>query len=384
MGAKIRWVEARNAWFIYVYANGTEKAKRLGATQADKRRGERLAKEVNRKQARGQLGLEKPKGKRVPFDEFAQRWLRIKVQLPFERGEKQHLSAKSVASHEQQVRLHLIPFLRSRDVLGFNVSVVEALWEHWIETGRPPSKRSREVALGTLRQILADAVRKGIFGSNPVRQWKDDQPKSRRSTRPQSVDSANVLGSEERECLLRTAERVAPAYLPFVLFLAETGCRVGEAIALRWSDVDLEAGVATVYREKTGTRGDVALSQRLRCVLRDALPNIAPPDQPAFTTPAGTPILYYNFRRRTWAPIVREAFGPSRRFTIHGLRHTWTTLHLSAGTPIKWIQAQGGWSSAKLLLDTYGHFLPREMRGFEEALAFRNQNRPEQAIVGRS
>ena len=65
-------------------------------------------------------------------------------------------------------------------------------------------------------------------------------------------------------------------------------------------------------------------------------------------------------------------------FTVHGLRHTWATLHLAAGTPIKWIQARGGWSSAKLLLDTYGHFIPQEMRGFEDALAPKDRNRPEQ------
>ncbi len=76
----------------------------------------------------------------------------------------------------------------------------------------------------------------------------------------------------------------------------------------------------------------------------------------------------------------RQAFGEGRRFTAHGLRHTWATLHLAAGTPIKWIQAQGGWSSAKLLLDTYGHFIPREMSGFENVLAPNNRNRPEQQI----
>ena len=38
-------------------------------------------------------------------------------------------------------------------------------------------------------------------------------------------------------------------------------------------------------------------------------------------------------------------------------------------TPIKWVQVQGGWASAKLLLDWYGHFLPSEHHGFADALA---------------
>ncbi len=41
----------------------------------------------------------------------------------------------------------------------------------------------------------------------------------------------------------------------------------------------------------------------------------------------------------------------------------------AAGTPIHWIQEQGGWSSAKELLDTYGHFMPREMQGYADRIA---------------
>jgi hypothetical protein len=41
----------------------------------------------------------------------------------------------------------------------------------------------------------------------------------------------------------------------------------------------------------------------------------------------------------------------------HGVRH-----------PLKWIQEQGGWASAKVLLDTYGHFMPSESHGFADAI----------------
>ncbi len=42
---------------------------------------------------------------------------------------------------------------------------------------------------------------------------------------------------------------------------------------------------------------------------------------------------------------------------------------MAAGTPIHWIQSLGGWSSAKELLDTYGHFMPREMRGYADRIS---------------
>ena len=63
-----------------------------------------------------------------------------------------------------------------------------------------------------------------------------------------------------------------------------------------------------------------------------------------------------------------DALAEGRRFTPHGLRHTFATLHLAAGTPPKWIQAQGGWRSATMLWDRYGHFLPTETHGHANAL----------------
>jgi hypothetical protein len=42
---------------------------------------------------------------------------------------------------------------------------------------------------------------------------------------------------------------------------------------------------------------------------------------------------------------------------------------LARSTNIKWIQAQGGWASAKGLLDTYGHYLPTETTGYADALS---------------
>jgi hypothetical protein len=76
-----------------------------------------------------------------------------------------------------------------------------------------------------------------------------------------------------------------------------------------------------------------------------------------------------NLRDRIFRPIVAEVVGVAKRLSPHSLRHTFASLHMARGTPIKWVQAQGGWASAKMLLDVYGHFMPEESGGYANTLA---------------
>ena len=42
----------------------------------------------------------------------------------------------------------------------------------------------------------------------------------------------------------------------------------------------------------------------------------------------------------------------------HDLRHTYVSLLIAAGVPIKYIQSQVGHSSIQVTMDRYGHLLP--------------------------
>ena len=88
-----------------------------------------------------------------------------------------------------------------------------------------------------------------------------------------------------------------------------------------------------------------------------------PKHAPAVPHDTGTPIEYQNYRSHVFKRIVRRAFGSGRRVMPHMLRHTFASLHLARGTNIKWVQETDGWTSAKMLLDVYGHFMPTESAG---------------------
>ncbi|MBW2397474.1 MAG: site-specific integrase, partial [Deltaproteobacteria bacterium] len=207
-------------------------------------------------------------------------------------------------------------------------------------------------------------------------EWRSGR---RRGTGATRIASENVLSAEELQHLLNVAALHEPVHFPFILFLADTGCRIGEGVAATLRDLHLDQRVVRIRRSlssgvnlgptKTGRERVVELSSRVVEVLAPRAAADPTSGELLFSNSRGGYIHASPFRARIWKPLVEKAFGPDRKFTPHGLRHTWASLHMARGTPLKWIQAQGGWTTAKLLLDVYGHFLPSEYTGYADALS---------------
>jgi integrase len=75
-----------------------------------------------------------------------------------------------------------------------------------------------------------------------------------------------------------------------------------------------------------------------------------------FTNEAGTSINLSDLRRRSFAPLLKEAALPHIRF--HDLRHTRATLLLSKGVHPEFVQELLGHATIAITLDTYSHVLP--------------------------
>lgn len=124
-----------------------------------------------------------------------------------------------------------------------------------------------------LRSVLDRAVRHGAIPHNPVRLL--EPTRAPREPKPSTRDRSRAFTLDERDAVVAladTQERAQRRDLgDLVSFLAGTGARIGEAIAVRWNDVDLGAGTArlgpTVVRVKgegvtIQERGKTAASTR--------------------------------------------------------------------------------------------------------------------------
>jgi len=133
---------------------------------------------------------------------------------------------------------------------------------------------------------------------------------------PEPVDPERYLRLEDVERILAVAKVLDTRWgrlCALIVLAYHTGLRVGNLMRLKWSDVDLAGGTASVVRTKNGEPIVAALSQRAIAELKK-LPN-QQPDAYIFAGRTGQP---YQFRK-LWQRVTNEAGLEGRNF--HQLRH---------------------------------------------------------------
>lgn len=148
------------------------------------------------------------------------------------------------------------------------------------------------------------------------------------------------------------------AWRAFAL-LGLAGLRRGEALGLRWGDVDLRAGVIHVRRSLVrvdhqlmiqGTKSsagerDVPIAPQLLPLLR-AEYRLTPDRRVIGCSP--------ETLARRWRRAQLEA-GVSQPYRLHDLRHTYATRLVLAGCNLRVLQYMIGHSSFELTANTYTH-----------------------------
>jgi integrase len=176
-------------------------------------------------------------------------------------------------------------------------------------------------------------------------------------------------------------------FFPFILTLARTGMRLGEAVGLQWGDLDFNNRSVLIERNFTGGRMTTPKSGKARVVemsagLADVLKaelgkardravekgaRDLEPTAWVFTDRDGVAMLDSdNFRRNVWAPLLRKLGLRHRR--IHDLRHTFAVLHLQDGRSPVWVKDQLGHSSIQITVDVYGKWIPTSDRSSADRL----------------
>ena len=164
-----------------------------------------------------------------------------------------------------------------------------------------------------------------------------DNPMSAVSIPPHKRHVGAALTSDELESFLNRIKK--HRLEKFFLFLLFTGCRRGEALALKTDDVDYENKRLHIR----GTKTD--LSDRVIPLFRsvaDLLADLTP-------SPFG---FFFPFRPDYPTHVFKD-FCPAHK--LHDLRHTFATRCLEAEIPLKVVQTWLGHSEIDTTADIYTH-----------------------------
>jgi integrase len=228
------------------------------------------------------------------------------------------------------------------------------------------SAKSLKNQRGLLFAVCGRAIDEGYLTKNPTTKLKI--PRSKENER---VEMRLLTEDELSAILAATSDH----YRPLVRFLADTGARWGEAVALEVADVALDrkpypqVHIRQALKwspDNARTIGPTKTEKSNRWIpltgeLRDDLARLTagrPRDALVFTAPRGGAVQHRTFWSDIWRKALEDAKIPEPRPRLHDLRHGFASRALANGTPINVLQALMGHQHSSTTLDTYSHLMP--------------------------
>ena len=153
-------------------------------------------------------------------------------------------------------------------------------------------------------------------------------------------------------------------------FLLATGCRINEALALSWSDIDLDNAVVHItktlnYKQETNSPKsktslrDIDIDQATVSMLKQYRLRQT---KEAWKIGKSESIVFSDFiheypNNRTLQTRLRTHFKRANVTNIgfHSFRHTHASLLLNSGIPYKELQHRLGHSTLSMTMDIYSH-----------------------------
>jgi integrase len=354
-----------------------------GASRAE------VARKVRALELERESGTAQPVGQRWTVAGWLEHWIGNIACPP-------HVAENTHVGYRVDVVNHLVPGIGAHRLEKLRPEHVERLYAKLRRAGLSPGGVHH--IHRTLRASLNEAVRRSLLSRNPVLLAK--APKL-------AEKEVEPYGLEEIQRLLEVAsERRNSARWAVALAL---GLRQGEALGLRWEDVDLDHGVLRVRRSRLrakyvhgcgGTCGQVpglcpqrinarpatgevkskagrrtiGLPLQLVVLLRthraeqererELARHLWQDEGWVFASPTGEPVKPHTDYRE-WKRLLRQA--GLREARLHDARHTAATVLLLLDVPVRAVMSLMGWSSTEMaaryqhVTDTIRHGVARQV-----------------------
>lgn len=283
-----------------------------------------------------------------------------------------NLSENTVSSYNQFLRVHIYPSIGRLKLPDISHTMLRKLLIDF--QNDEYSHQSCIKLYNILNGVFKMAALDDSIVSNPM--LKVQRPKQIKDKNTDNEDSSKAYTIEEMRHIFKCLSKESLKWQVFVLLLTDTGIRRGEAVGLRWQDIDFQQKTITVrnnvqYTVKGGVYettpkngkarivdiGDdlAELLKKLReeqtriCISKyvfnqDGSPNVMHPQ---------TPTRYFH--------RFGERYG-IKDFHPHKLRHTSASIAITQGADIVSVSERLGHSDTAVTLRMYAHGNPESIR----------------------
>jgi integrase len=258
-------------------------------------------------------------------------------------------------SHNSLIKNHLLPFFGDKRMVEITPMDISSFLE---KARTDVSGNTMQNLYGLLHLMFDIAHQYDLIEQSPIRP-KLHKPDFRQAEKPtlRAADIRAVLAALKDE-----QERL------FVLLVAVTGMRMGEALALRWVDFDaprLELTIShTLYRQKLKQPKTESSKRPLRLTLSIAALLVSHKERSAFQAEDdfifcredGRPLNSSALRNHLYSAM--DALGIKRvggQYGFHIFRHTAGTLLYNKSRDLKLVQGTLGHSDISTTSDIYVH-----------------------------
>jgi integrase len=305
---------------------------------------------------------------RITFAEYAPAWIdRYKGRT------KRGIKPETLVDYRKTIEREALPYfarMRLSHIRPRDIKEYAALLEK-----QGASAGTVRIKLAPVKALLADALEEDLIRSNPA---AGVRVTAAAPAHDEEEEQAKALTADELRALI---DATPQAWRLFFEFLADSGLRIGEAIALQWRDVDPDARLVQVRRRLYRGRLDTPksrygkrrarISEHVAAQLRTL--RAANPDEALmFPNTAGAYLDPGNVMTRVLKPAAVKA-GLGQWVVAHGRRHaeSWVGFHtlrhtcgselFRKGWNAKQVQLQLGHHSPAFTMSVYIHVLPDDL-----------------------
>ena len=267
--------------------------------------------------------------------------------------------------YDSIIRNQILPLFGSRAINSIKVTEIKKWYNYWI------SERSSATAIyiaNTFSAIFKEAFYDEAIDKNPFDYIK----------RPKKVQGgAKPFGTETIKLLISsTKDEWFKNFLALSFF---TGLRTGEAVALKWEDIDFSSQELEVKRSRRygkDTTPKTQKSVRVVPIFDELLPYLKSQreltkdsqSEYIFLSRDGTPFNDGNrIRDYHWRKLLEKVKLPYQR--LYDTRSSFATMMLSSGKfSINHIAQMMGHTNVDMLIHKYNKFIPAEVRQINKSI----------------